>query len=68
MFDLAVDPESHSLIKEFYEKGKVVSAVCHGPAALVNVKLSDGSYLVAGQEVTGKCRGLSGVGKDKLGC
>ncbi|KXS98768.1 hypothetical protein AC578_9048 [Pseudocercospora eumusae] len=53
MFDLATDPESHSLIKEFYEKGKVVSAVCHGPAALANVKLTDGSYLVAGQEVTG---------------
>lgn len=53
MFDLAVDPTSQQVIKEFYEAGKVVSAVCHGPAALVNVKLSDGSWLVAGQEVTG---------------
>lgn len=53
MFDLATDAESQQLIREFYEKGKVVSAVCHGPAALSNVKLSDGSYLVAGQEVTG---------------
>ncbi|KAI5360263.1 putative class I glutamine amidotransferase [Septoria linicola] len=53
MFDLATDPVSHTVIKEFYESGKVVSAVCHGPAAFVNVKLSDGSYLVAGQEVTG---------------
>lgn len=52
MFDLAVDPQSQQLIKEFYEKGKVVSAVCHGPAAFVNVKLSDGSYLIAGQEIT----------------
>ena len=24
-----------------------MGAVCHGPAALVNIKLSDGSYLVA---------------------
>ncbi|GIJ85084.1 hypothetical protein Asppvi_003939 [Aspergillus pseudoviridinutans] len=53
MFDLANDVTSHALIREFYENGKVVSAVCHGPAALVNVKLSDGSYLVAGQKVTG---------------
>eukprot|EP01064_Diplonema_japonicum_P017501 TRINITY_DN2562_c1_g1_i1.p1 TRINITY_DN2562_c1_g1~~TRINITY_DN2562_c1_g1_i1.p1 ORF type:complete len:257 (+),score=101.29 TRINITY_DN2562_c1_g1_i1:57-773(+) len=36
-----------------YEKGGVVSAVCHGPAALVNIKLSDGSHLVAGKLVTG---------------
>jgi len=51
MFDLATDPTSQQLIKEFYEKGKVVSAVCHGPAAFVNVKLSDGSYLINGQEI-----------------
>ena len=36
-----------------YEKGGVVSAVCHGPAGLVNVKLSDGTYLVDGKLVTG---------------
>ncbi|GFF34468.1 uncharacterized protein C5H10.02c [Aspergillus udagawae] len=53
MFDLTTDEISHALVREFYESGKVVSAVCHGPAALVNVKLSDGKYLVAGQEVTG---------------
>lgn len=67
MFDLAVDSQSQELIKEFYEKGKVVSAVCHGPAALVNVKLSDGSYLIKDQEITGFSNaeeeqvGLSGV-------
>ena len=53
MFDLANDPISQSLIREFYESGKVVSALCHGPAALVNVKLSDGTYLVSDQTVTG---------------
>lgn len=53
MFDLATDSTSHQVIREFWESGKVVSAVCHGPAALANVKLSDGSYLVAGSEVTG---------------
>lgn len=53
MFDLATDSTSHQVIREFWEAGKVVSAVCHGPAALANVKLSDGSYLVNGSEVTG---------------
>ncbi|KAI9041936.1 type 1 glutamine amidotransferase domain-containing protein [Aspergillus affinis] len=53
MFDLANDETSHAVVREFYECGKVVSAVCHGPAALVNVKLSDGNYLVTGQKVTG---------------
>lgn len=53
MYDLAVDPESQRLIAEFYEKGKVVSTVCHGPAAFVNVKLSNGKGLLADKRVTG---------------
>jgi putative intracellular protease/amidase len=53
MFDLAEDEVSHTVIREFWESGKVVSAVCHGPIALANVKLSDGSYLVDGSPVTG---------------
>ena len=52
MFDLVNSVESHQIIREFYEFPKIVSAVCHGPAALVNAKLSDGSYLVAGQQTT----------------
>lgn len=35
-----------------WEDGGVVGAVCHGPAGLVNVRLSDGSYLVDGREVS----------------
>lgn len=52
MFDLANDPTSQQIIKEFWEAGKIVSAVCHAPAVFYNVKLSDGSLLVAGKEVT----------------
>jgi putative intracellular protease/amidase len=52
MFDLADNPTSQQLIKEFWEAGKIVSAVCHAPAVLYDVKLSDGSLLVAGKEVT----------------
>lgn len=53
MFDLANDETSKKLIAEFAEKGKVVSAVCHGPAALVDVRLSDGRHLLDGKTVTG---------------
>ena len=48
-------PDSASIDKitsEIYERGGIVSAVCHGPAALVNVKLSDGKFLVDGKNLT----------------
>ena len=53
MFDLPADPALKRLISDVYEQGGVVAAVCHGPAALVDVPLSDGSQLVAGKRVTG---------------
>ncbi len=40
-------------IREVYERNGIVAAVCHGPAALVDVKLSKGEYLIAGKQVTG---------------
>jgi putative intracellular protease/amidase len=40
--------------REVYEAGGVVGAVCHGPIALANITLSDGSFLIAGKEVTGR--------------
>jgi putative intracellular protease/amidase len=36
-----------------YESGGIVSAVCHGPAALVNIKLSNGEFLIANKMVSG---------------
>ncbi|MCJ1473716.1 hypothetical protein MMC13_002367 [Lambiella insularis] len=53
MWDLATNETSHQVIREFYESGRIVSAVCHGPAALVYAKLSDGSYLIGDSAVTG---------------
>jgi putative intracellular protease/amidase len=35
-----------------YENNGIVSAICHGPAALVNVKLSNGKYLVSGKNIS----------------
>lgn len=53
MFDLPDDEVSKRLTTEFFETGKIVAAVCHGPAALLNVKLSSGEYLLQDQPVTG---------------
>ncbi|KAI9850222.1 MAG: hypothetical protein M1838_005992 [Thelocarpon superellum] len=53
MFDLVTDADSIALAEEFYESGLIVSAVCHGPAALLNLKVADGSYLIANQPVAG---------------
>jgi len=52
MFDLPVDSHSQTLIKNFFESGRPVSAVCHAPAVYFDVKLSDGSYLVADRSLT----------------
>ncbi len=51
MWDFPESPAVKKITREIYEAGGIVSAVCHGPAALVNVTLSDGSYLVAGKRV-----------------
>lgn len=51
MWDFPDNGELASITRAVYEKGGVVAAVCHGSAGLVNVKLADGSYLVAGKTV-----------------
>ncbi len=51
MWDFPDDPAVQELIRTVYENGGVIAAVCHGPAALVNARLSDGTYLVAGRQV-----------------
>ncbi|KAI5463894.1 putative chaperone protein HSP31 [Mariannaea sp. PMI_226] len=53
MYDLATDTESIQLIREFHDANRIVVALCHGSGALVNVKLADGSPLLAGHRVTG---------------
>lgn len=52
MWDFPDSPAVQRVAREVYEAGGVVAAVCHGPAALVNVTLSDGSYLVGGRDVS----------------
>jgi len=66
MWDFEDNKELNSLTRDMYESGKVVSAVCHGVAALQNVTLSNGEYLINGKR--GTCfpyfdEGLAGVKK-----
>ena len=53
MWDFTQSEDLARLAAEIYENNGIVSAVCHGPAGLINVKLSDGSYLVKDRKVTG---------------
>jgi putative intracellular protease/amidase len=51
LWDLPDDVALASLAARIYERSGVVGAVCHGPAGLVNIKLGNGEYLVAGKDV-----------------
>ncbi len=53
MFDLPDSRALATLLSQAWAKGKVVSAVCHGPAGLVNVVDSNGKPIVAGRRVAG---------------
>lgn len=53
MFDTATDPAVKQLIASFWHAQKPVSAVCHGPAGLLNVVLDGGCTLLSGKRVTG---------------
>ena len=53
MFDLPRDTALTTLLGDAYERGVVIGAVCHGPAALADVRLRDGTPLVQGKALTG---------------
>lgn len=51
MVDMLHEPLVKKTIARVYESGRVVGAVCHGPVALLNVTLSDGSRLLRGRKI-----------------
>ncbi|MBS7562760.1 MULTISPECIES: type 1 glutamine amidotransferase domain-containing protein [Pseudomonas] len=53
VWDFPDNPELQALSRDIYEQGGYVSSVCHGAAGLLNIRLSDGSLLIAGKQVTG---------------
>jgi len=50
--DLAQNAEVAKITAKAYEAGKIVGAVCHGPAALLPIKLSNGDALLKDKQVT----------------
>jgi putative intracellular protease/amidase len=52
MFDFR-DTDLAAVTAKFYETGRIVSAVCHGPVGLLDVRLTSGEALVRGKNVTG---------------
>jgi putative intracellular protease/amidase len=53
MFSFRDDTSLHHALRTFYESERPTCIYCHGTAALVDLKLSNGSYLVDGKTVTG---------------
>lgn len=52
MWDFEQDPLVSEFASEIYTQGGVVAAVCHGPAAFVNVRMDD-TWLLDGKRATG---------------
>ena len=53
MWDFATKKIVKKTIKEFNEQKKIIGAVCHGPAAFVDVFLKNGEPLLKGKNITG---------------
>jgi putative intracellular protease/amidase len=53
MFQFRQNEDLKQAIAAFYESEKPTAVLCHGVSALIDVQLSDGSYLVDGRTVTG---------------
>ncbi len=53
MYDFPDNREIQNIVRQYYESNKVVGAVCHGPAALVHVNLTNGTPLLKDKEVSG---------------
>ncbi|MBS0501227.1 MAG: type 1 glutamine amidotransferase domain-containing protein [Burkholderiaceae bacterium] len=53
MWDFPDAQELQRITRAIYERGGVVSSVCHGYCGLLNTTLSDGALLVAGRRLTG---------------
>jgi len=53
MWDFPDDEGLQGITRAIWERGGIVSSVCHGYCGLLNTRLSDGTLLVAGKRVTG---------------
>lgn len=67
MWDLPEDMHVRRLVEAAHTAGKVIAAVCHGPAGLLSAKGKDGGSILAGRRVNAftdaeeEAAGLTGV-------
>lgn len=67
MTDMVESPLVKEVIKSTYESEKIIGAVCHGPSALLNVILSDGSNLLKGKRINSFTKAEENIDKHLLG-
>lgn len=53
MWDFPHNEQLQKLSLAIYQNGGYLCSVCHGIAGLLNLKLPDGKYLIAGKNITG---------------
>lgn len=53
MFDLTDDKDSIAIATDVFSRGKPVAAVCHGPAAILNINTPTAESILKGRKVTG---------------
>ncbi len=67
MTDMVDNPLVKKIIKVAYESKKIIGAVCHGPSALLNVILSDGSSLLEGKKINSFTKAEEDIDSHLLG-
>ncbi|HEU4448059.1 MAG TPA: type 1 glutamine amidotransferase domain-containing protein, partial [Nitrososphaeraceae archaeon] len=53
MWDLSSDGNMKKIVEHFYSDKKIVSAVCHGPAGLLQATDRSGNSILKGKKITG---------------
>ncbi|MGB7529580.1 type 1 glutamine amidotransferase domain-containing protein [Sphingobacterium cellulitidis] len=53
MYDFPDDENIKNIISKQFENGKMVAAICHGVGGLLNVRLTNGEYMIKGKSMTG---------------
>ena len=53
MYDFPKNADIQDIVKTYAQEGKAIGAVCHGPAALVNVTLENGNPYLSNKAVCG---------------
>ena len=53
MWDLSSDENMKKIVEDFYSDKKLVSAVCHGPAGLLQATDRNGNSILKGKRITG---------------